>query len=363
VNILRNLPQPIVALSPMDGVTDVAYRYIHKKYGNPDVMFTEFTHVMGLLRGASQLFLDQLFDEIERPVIGQVFGASPEDFYHAAKIIAALDFDGIDINMGCPMKNVTDTGCGAALILTPKLAQEIVVATKKGVADYLADGKLTGVAESVPQLITQNWEYRQRRSGLTRAELLAAQQQRQQDFTVSIKTRIGYSEVVVQNWIQQLTETAPDWISVHGRTLKQLYTGQADWSAIKLAVEATHIPILGNGDVLNSNDAVRMVKQTGVNGVLIGRGSYGNPWVFKQKQTIKQLADNIVDYKPTKQERLAVMLEHSKLHWETKGEKAFVQMRKNFGWYCKDFDGAAELRVKLMSVKNLAELEAIVSEE
>lgn len=340
----------------MDGVTDAAYRYMQKRYGAPDVTFTEFTHVIGLMRGAGPLFVDQLYSELERPVIGQVYGATPDDFYHAAKIIAALDFDGIDINMGCPAKTVADSGSGAALIRTPELAKEIVRATKRGIQDYFADGQLTGVAANVPDLIESALQRRLAETGLTVAEMAVYTAQRRQDFTVSVKTRIGFHEVIIKDWIQHLTEVGPDWITVHGRTLKQAYSGTADWDAIADAVSTTPIPVIGNGDVITSNDAVRMLTHTNARGVLIGRGSYGNPWLFRQKQAIKDLKPDIQDYEPTKEELFQVMKEHAKLHWDLKGERAFVQMRKNLAWYCKGFEGANDLRMKLVRVNNLEEL-------
>ncbi len=349
----HGLETPVIALSPMDGVTDAAYRYVTKKYGNPDLIFTEFTNVIGLCKGAERLFMDFDYDDIERPVIAQVFGPDPEYFYHAAKIVVALGFDGIDINMGCPARNVSEKGSGAGLIRKPETAKEIVRQTRKGVADYFADGKLTGVADNVPGIVT---------AALASHQPIDRQAQ-QANFTISVKTRIGYDSNVVSEWMQHLTEVSPDWISVHGRTLKQLYTGQADWDAIATAVQSTPIPILANGDITSSALAVDVLKRTKAAGVLIGRGSYGNPWIFRQKEQIKQLADSIQDFQPSWTEKVDVIIEHAKLHWQFKGEKAFTQMRKNLGWYIKDIPNASSLRAKLMQTTNPEQVAQVLYSE
>lgn len=351
-----NLKQPdslIIGLSPMDGVTDAAYRYIQKKHGNPDVMMTEFVHVIGVCQGSERLLTDFIYDEIERPVLAQIYGSQPEYFYHAAKIIAALGFDGVDINMGCPARGVVYRGGGAALINTPELAKDIVKHTRKGFTDYFETGELTGlkpeIEAKIKQMAAKHEEY------LDREEQV-------KNFTLSVKTRIGFDSDVVQDWVKHLTEVEPEWIAIHGRTLKQMYMGHSDWEAVGSATEVTHIPIWGNGDIKTANDAVRMFNETGVKGVLIGRGSYGNPWLFKQKDKIKQLETEIPEYQPTMDELLELMLEHTNLHWNIKGEKAFVQMRKNLAWYIKGFPGASEFRARLVRVNNPEEVAQIVEE-
>jgi len=338
----HNLTTPVISLAPMDGVTDAPYRFIMKKYGDPDLTFTEFTNVIGLCRGADRLFLDFVYDDIERPAIAQVFGNDPEYFYHAAKIVAALGFDGIDINMGCPARNVAEKGSGAGLIRVPEIAKEIVRQVQKGVADYFQDFTLTGIAENVPALIAA-----------ANATHAAFDREKQRvNFTISVKTRVGYDSIVIDEWIKHLTEVAPDWITVHGRTLKQLYTGNADWDAIATAVDNTHIPVFANGDVTSSNAAVAVLKHTKAAGVMLGRGTYGNPWIFRTKQQIKSLTSPIIDYVPSDAEKIQAILEHTQRHWELKGEKAFVQMRKNLAWYISSIPDASALRQKLMQAPN-----------
>src|SRR3972149_8194050 len=132
----HELSRPIIGLSPMDGVTDHPYRHIQKKYGRPDVVYTEFATVEGFCRGVEKVLDDFLFNEEQRPIVAQIYGTSPQLFREAATALCQMGFDGIDINMGCPAKSVAHSGAGAALILTPKLAQEILKATKAGVGGW-----------------------------------------------------------------------------------------------------------------------------------------------------------------------------------------------------------------------------------
>lgn len=337
-NIL-NIKYPVLGLSPMDGVTDSAYRFITKKYGNPDIIFTEFTNVMGLSLAGHNVIKDFHYDKTQKPIVAQIYGKEPEYFYHAAKIACELDFNAVDINMGCPAKNVASSGSGAALIKTPELAKEIISATKEGVKHWFEDGKLTGLPNKTLTAI-QNLKLE---IGINISE--------RELKPVSVKTRIGFSEPVTEWWIQTLANENPAWISLHGRTLKQGYLGEANWLEIKKAVEITDIPILANGDVKSYSDYKRVLEVTGAFGALIGRGSYGNPWIFKGKD-FEDVPLN---------EKVAVLIEHTKKFIELNPDpKAFVQMRKHFGWYIKGFDGAKEIREKLMRASSLTDVELIL---
>ncbi|MBE0574164.1 tRNA-dihydrouridine synthase [Candidatus Dojkabacteria bacterium] len=339
-NIL-NLRYPIVGLSPMDGVTDSAYRYITKKHGNPDVIFTEFTNVMGMSQAGQHVIKDFHYDKTQKPIVAQIYGKEPEYFYHVAKIACELDFDAVDINMGCPAKNVASSGSGAALIRTPNLAREIIVATKQGVVDWANDGKLTGLPEKTLAAVVDL------------KKELNAQYSTRKVLPVSVKTRIGYSEPVTEWWIKELEKENPAWISLHGRTLKQMYTGSADWDEIKKAVKTTEIPILANGDIKDYSDIKKVLDLTGAQGVLIGRASFGNPWIFKGKKF-----EDI-----SLEERVKVMIEHTKKFVELNPDpKAFVQMRKHFGWYIKGFENASAIRVKLMQTNSVTDVEQVIQE-
>ena len=343
--------KPIVGLSPMDGVTDAAMRYMSAKYGGKhtrcvgalhtgcvgdgvDVMFTEFVSVDALhyAVGERRERLLKTFlrardvDSHTRCVgalhtgcvgdgrwpyeVAQVFGSKPELFAEAAILIEKLGFDGIDINMGCPAHKVEENGSGAGLIRTPALAQEIIRTVK-------ANTKLP----------------------------------------VSVKTRIGVDRDVAEEWMEQLMEVKPAMISLHGRTLKQLYQGSADWEAIARAAKVVHKHgghILGNGDVNEMIDARRKTLEYGVDGVLIGRAAEGNPAIFNS-----QISNSpILKSEQNREQRLKWMVEHAKKFEEIFDN--FMPMRKHLAWYCKGFPGAGEMRSKLVQANSADEVEKIV---
>lgn len=349
----------------MDGITDYATREIVKKYGNPDLIYTEFVNVMGLCIAGYNTLKELDYSELQRPIIGQIYGKEPEYFYHATKIIAALGFDGVDINMGCPAKNVASSGAGAGLIRTPELAKEIVSAVQKGVRDWVDDGKLTGLNEKTLKAVEMAIKNKlseleaihtpDSRHSAGQINLLAQDKKTKHHrvlIPVSIKTRIGYDKPITEEWIQTLDSTNPAWLAVHGRTLKQLYTGLADRNELKKAVNSTSKAVLINGDIENKEDALKAIKDTGAFGALLGRGTFGNPWAFTNR--------NLEDISLS--EKLSVMIEHTKLFIEKNGDpKAFVQMRKHFGWYIKGFDGAREARTKLMVANSISEVQNILS--
>lgn len=334
----EHLPRPILGLSPMDGVTDAAYRFMVAKYGHPDVMMTEFTAAEGIRAGAERLLFDFWYDPIERPIAAQIFGSDPSAFVIAAAVAAALGFDGIDINMGCPAKNIAEKGAGASLILDPPRAKEIIRCTREGIRRWI-DGeslKEIGAPENIEAIVLE----RRQALGLTeRPEL-----------PVSVKTRIGYAEVTIEEWVKHLLEEEPVAISIHGRTLKQLYTGVADWDAIARAADIIHQTptlVLGNGDAASLEDAHEKVSRYGVDGILIGRASFGNPWIFS-------------GHVATWEERKAAALEHARLLDNLIDGRGFVRIRKHLLDYTKGFEGAKDLRQQLMRVTTLAEVEAIL---
>lgn len=367
-NFWKVMDKPIFCLAPMEEVTDVAFREMFAKYSkqqtadsrqhqNHFVMFTEFVNVDGLTHpvGFEKLKVDLKFTEIQRPIVAQIWGNNPDKFYEAAKIVVNLGFDGIDINMGCPQdKEIAQKTC-AYLIREPKLAQEIIFAVKKGV-------------ESADRRIP-----------------------------VSVKTRIGYSQNEVGTWIRNLLETDIAALTVHGRTKQEKSKVPAHWDAIAEAVELrnemkSQTLIIGNGDVKSRQEGLSRVKETGVDGIMIARGAFGNPWMFRfgeENPTLNKdevfplptspLAPaspfqglvsrevnsltNKLSYVPTIKERLSVMLEHAELFdKEFSGIKSFYIMRKHFKAYASGFDGASELRAKLMEAQNLEETKKIVTE-
>ncbi|MCC6455057.1 MAG: tRNA-dihydrouridine synthase [Caldilineaceae bacterium] len=362
-NFWATLPRPIIGLSPMNGVTDHAFRHIQKKHGNPMLLFTEFTSVDGICAGASALLKDFLYDESQRPIIAQIYGRSPRNFYQTAVLLCQLGFDGIDINMGCPSKSIAHAGSGAGLIRTPQLAQEIVRATQRGVHDWM-NGATVRECVDVPKALADEIEARHRRLPL------AFQQRR--PIPVSVKTRIGYATSQVREWIPQLLESEPAAISLHGRTLTQGYTGESNWDEIGCAAEVARgsgTLILGNGDLLSLDDAYGRIVRYGVDGALIGRASYGNPYVFRQEGSPAQWEP--VGRAPTPSQEnerydiLHIALEHARLYEESFSHLngyRFLPMRKHLGWYVRHLPGASHLRRTLTQTSSLDESVATIEQ-
>ena len=356
MNFWHRIPQPVIGLAPMDGVTDASFRYIAAKHGGPDVILTEFVNIQSALCSPHTLLKDFTYSEIERPVVAQIYGRTPELFYKVAHIVGELGFDGLDINMGCPAKKVAASGCGAALIRTPKLARQIIRAAQRGVRDWREGQTLQDIGfdgEMAEQVRAANLQ----RCGDN-------QPQERQLIPVSVKTRLGYDRVVIDEWLPALLSERPAAVSLHGRTLEQGYKGEADWQAIARAVKIareTGTLIFGNGDVRDLSDVYRRVRQTGVDGVLIGRSAQGDPWVFRGKNMVKealcsggelQLGLTPIDLA----ERFRVVVEHSEHFQALFGRSRFMAMRKHLTWYCRDFRGAAEMRGRMTRANSAEEV-------
>lgn len=333
-----SLPRPIIGLSPMDGVTDAVYRRFYAEQGKPDVIITEFVNVEGLARGAVSMLDHLIYDEIERPVVAQIYGVELDSFYKVALVCCELGFDGIDINMGCPATKVARRGSGAGMIKIPDHARDVVLTVKRAVADW-AGGQTMEGAELRPKLI---------RAVTFRAPVAPVLRRL---LPVSVKTRIGYDTVVTESWIGNLLETEPANISLHGRTLKQLYSGAADWEEIGKAARLcknTGTSFLGNGDIKSLADAREKIARYDLDGVLIGRATFGNPWFFK-------------DRSPTPAEAAKLAVHHSELFERVFPDRRFFIMRKHLGWMMRGFDGARELRTELMQAENAADVKRILS--
>jgi nifR3 family TIM-barrel protein len=315
-NFWVNLKKPIICLAPMADVTDSAFRFIISKYSKSSkivnfVTYTEFVSADGLVlapeEGRKKLLKNLEYSEIERPIAAQLFTSRPEMMEKASRFVMELGFDGIDINMGCPDKNIQKQGAGAALIKDPKLAREIILATKRGVK-----GKIP----------------------------------------VSIKTRLGYSKDELETWLPELLVENPEAVIIHARTKKEMSKVPAKWERIKKAVEIRNETeqktlIIGNGDVQDIADAKQKCAETGADGVMLGRAIFGNPWLF-------------ADYEPTLKERLEVLVEHTKLFEEKfSGIKSFDIMKKHFREYLKGPE-LRDLRFKLMRAKNSKEVEELI---
>lgn len=338
---------PIIGLSPMDGVSDHPFRYIHKKYGKPAILLTEFTSVEGVCHGAQRLLHDFLFDESQRPIVAQIYGTTPDYFRQTAIILCELGFDGIDINMGCPAKNVAHSGAGAALIQTPDLAQQIIAATQQGIKEWQNGATASDCSDIVEAIAIE--------VGHRNALLPATYQNRNRVIPVSVKTRIGYSEPVVEEWIPALLEMNISNITLHGRTLKQQYSGLANWEVIGKAARLVHTTdtlILGNGDVASKMDALDKINTYGVDGVLIGRATMGNPFAF-------------LDQDPSSLNIFDIALEHASLYekiYNGDTNYTFLPMRKHLGWYVRSIPNAGEIRIKLFQSNNAEEVRNIFAD-
>lgn len=329
----KKLKLPIFALAPMADVTDAAFRRIIAKYGKPDVLWTEFVSADGLCsRGIDRLLPDLWFSKPERPIVAQLFTSQPKHMEKAAALARKLGFDGIDINLGCPDKSVEKQGAGAALIKNPKLAQKIILSAMKG-------------AQSAGRRIP-----------------------------VSVKTRVGYNQETLDEWLPYILKTKPAAITLHFRTRKEMSKVPARWELAEkvLKLRDKYSPetlVLGNGDVKDLIDAKEKVKRYKVDGVMFGRAIFGTPWLFadlsraKRASQIEHPAGGVGRHsiKITKGKRLKILLEHTKLFEKLfHGIKRFEVMKKHFKAYVSGFDGAKELRMELMGTKNAKEVEAII---
>ncbi|HEY7320271.1 MAG TPA: tRNA-dihydrouridine synthase [Candidatus Binatia bacterium] len=355
MNFWQTITKPIIGLSPMDGVTDASFRFITAKYGRPDVTFTEFVNVEAAFHAPQTLIRDLTYFEIERPVVAQIYGHTPELFYKVAHIVCALGFDGLDINMGCPARKVAAKGSGAALIRTPELARVIIQNCQRGIQDW-CDGQTLAELGIDPELAARIECANRLRGPETTSK--------RTPIPVSVKTRIGYDSIIVEHWMQTLLTENLSAVTLHGRTLKQGYKGNACWDSIGRAVEVAKDSatlVLGNGDIKDAGTLCRRVRETGVDGVLLGRAAQGNPWIFRTKDQTKHAlssATAVAVDSPSVglDERFRVLLEHSRHFAKYSMLRSFVGMRKHLAWYCHESPGAAELRAQMVGASCIEEV-------
>lgn len=308
----EKLPNPFFVLAPMADVTDPAYRKLIAEKGKPDVTWTEFVSADGLFHMRAKkgipdeenpLMRDLQYAEGERPIVAQLFSSNPEAMAYAAGVCAELGYDGVDINMGCPDKSIEKQGCGAAMMKNPELAKEIVAAA--------------------------------RTSGLP----------------VSVKTRIGYNQESIDTWLPELLSLNLPALTVHLRTRKEMSKVPAHWELMPRVVAlrdklAPSTLIIGNGDITTRADAEQKVRETGCDGVMIGRGVFGNPWVFAGR--------TVEDTTPA--ERLTALAAFARDFESMRPAKSFHLVKKHVKAFATGFDGAAELRAELMQTTSADEL-------
>src|SRR3989344_983706 len=311
------LEKPFFVLAPLADVTDAAFRRTIAKYSKPfgpAVFYTEFVSADGLIlapeEGKRKLLADLQYSEGERPIVAQFFTGKPDIMERAAALAATLGFDGVDINMGCPDRSIEKQGGGAALIKNPALARELICAAKRG-------------APGLP---------------------------------ISVKTRLGYNKDILEEWLPQLLAENPAVITVHARTRKEMSKVPARWERVKKAVEirnslGSETLILGNGDVKDVAEARQKAQESGADGIMLGRAIFGNPWLFSNSQ---EFENRLVE------EKLRVAVEHTKLFEELLPHKSFAIMKKHYKAYAHGFEGAAELRARLMETQNANEVAEII---
>lgn len=315
MNIWQQLPKPIFILAPMEDVTDTVFRQIILSTGRPALFFTEFTNVDGLeSKGHDQVAKRLKFLPKEKPLIAQIWGMKPENYYAVAKQLVEMGYDGIDINMGCPQADVVKHGACSALIKNHSLTTEIITATQEG-----SGGKIP----------------------------------------VSVKTRIGFNTIVTEDWIGFLLTHNLPALTVHGRTAKEMSKVPAHWDEIGKAVEIRNAMglqtlIIGNGDVESLKEAKEKVDKYHVDGVMVGRGIFHNPWLFNA---------SVNPTEKTIKERIQLLLDHVQLYQQTWGTtKQYPPLKKYFKIYLSGFDGAAEIRGKFMETNTPDEAIALAQQ-
>ena len=303
-----------ILLAPMAGITDKAFRKIVKKYSNPGLVCTEMVSSRALYYDDKKTWnLINLSNE-KRPIAVQIFGNDPKIMAEAAKLIEDKA-DIIDINMGCPAPKVVKNGDGSKLLLDLDLAEKIV------------------------------------------KEVVSVVQK-----PVSVKIRTGWDEKnnIAVDVAKRIEKAGASLITVHGRTREQYYSGKVDLETIRKVKEAVSIPVIGNGDIKTTQDAITMFEKTNVDGIMIGRGMLGNPWEI---ENIKNGLDNKIVKEHTNNDRLKIMLEHLELELEEKGEYVGIrEMRKHLCWYLKNLKDSSKIREEINRIEEKEQLVQVLKE-
>lgn len=308
------LPNPVI-LAPMAGVSDLPFRMLCREQG-AGLVCMEMVSAKAIAyhnRNTEKLMET---DEREHPVSLQLFGSEPDLMAEIAAQIEERPFDILDINMGCPVPKIVGNGEGSALMKDPKLIEEII----------------TKVSRAVKKPLT-------------------------------VKFRKGFDDDHVNAVeIARIAEASgAAAVAVHGRTREQFYSGKADWEIIRQVKEAVSIPVIGNGDVDSPEKAKALLKETGCDGVMIGRAARGNPWLFRRVS--EYLETGKAPEKPSKEEVKEMMLRHARMQVEHKGDYTGIrEMRKHISWYTTGLPGSAKLRGRINSVESLEEMEALLRE-
>jgi len=304
-------------LAPMEDITDPSFRAVCKPFG-VDMMYTEFISSEGLIRDAQKSLRKLHFEEEERPIGIQIFGHNTDSMVEAAIVSAEANPDLIDINFGCPVRKVTGKGAGAALL------------------------------RDIPKMLE-----------ITKAVVNAVK------IPVTVKTRLGWddNDKPIVELSEMLQDIGVQALSIHGRTRNQLYKGISDWTLIGEAKNnpRLHIPIIGNGDITSAEIALEMKNKYGVDGLMIGRGAIGNPWLFKEIKHLFETGEELP--KPSMAERVAVCREHIVLSNKWKGEQVSLrEIRKHYTNYFKGYYNIKPYRLRLVTAKSFDDVNQVLDE-
>lgn len=307
------LANPVIS-APMAGVTDRAFRILAREQGC-GLAVTEMVSDLALIYANPRTYRMLDFRGEKFPLSVQIFGSNPETMGKAASIVVERGADIVDINMGCPTPKIVKNGEGSALMRNPELAGKIV--------------------ESVVAAIPST--------------------------PVTVKMRKGWDDQSANavEFAQTVVAAGASAVAVHGRTRTQFYSGKADWDIIRRVKEAVNVPVIGNGDIWTATDAARMLEETSCDGIMVGRGAMGNPWIFREINHYLQFGEELSP--PTPEERINIAIRHLELMVESKGEQVAVfEMRKHAAWYTKGIRGAARIREHINKSQSKQEIEDIL---
>lgn len=339
------LPNNIL-LGPMAGVTDLPFRLLCKRQGAGAVCMEMVSAKAITYRNEKTWDLMRISEE-ERPVVLQLFGSEPEIMARAKEMIADIPYDILDINMGCPMPKIVNNGEGSALMKDPRLIEELV---RSVVGESAGTGTVTHFSPGSDQ--PEN-------SAEKRVSVPVPH-----DSPVTVKLRSGFDEAHINAVECALAAEAggASAVTIHARTREQYYTGRADYSVIRAVREAVHIPVIGSGDVTDGPSAVRMIEETGCDGIMIARAAQGNPWIFREVTGFLADAKEIIP-RPTDAEMCETILAHARMLTEQKGEYIAVrEMRKHLAWYTAGRKGSARLRGRMNTIASMNDIEQMCHE-